>query len=118
MPPYDNKPKFSSEGERVEAMLEKTIPSQVPFNCTRESYQRMLMHTKLFDPGPNAIWGCEKTGARIHAKVSWRTIWNRDGSLNATHVPVAVLFCSSCDKPPQVAPEAALWTDMVQTLSM
>lgn len=104
--------------EHAEKQLLRIIPSQIPFNCTRESYQRMLMHTKLFDPGPNAIWGCEKTGARIHAKVNFRTIWNRDGSLNAAHAPVAVLFCSSCEKPPQITPEQSIYSDQVQTLSM
>ena|SRR3990167_7178855 len=104
--------------EKVENMLLRHVPSQVPFNCTKKSYERMLLHGKLFDRGPRSLWACAKTGQRIHAKVNWRTIWNRDGSLNATHVPVAILFCSGCDQKPQVTSEDPIWADEVQTLAL
>ena len=105
------------QAEHVERMILRDIPSQVPFHCDRASYNRMLHHGKLFDPGNRSLWACEKTGARIHAKVTYRNIWNRDNTLDRAHVPVAVIYCSRCDKPPQVKADDPIWADEVQTLS-
>jgi hypothetical protein len=105
-------------GEQLERLVLREKPSQVPFHCVKASYQRMLMHARIFDPGPRALWACEKTASRINAKVTYRTIWNRDRTLNASHVPVAYLYCPACDEVPQVKGEDPIWADEVQTLSM
>ena|SRR3990167_2109002 len=102
----------------LEKQYERAVPSQIPIHTVRSSYARMLTHAKLFNPGPKAFWACAKTGAHIKAKMSYRTVWNRDNTLNAAHIPVATLYCSACEKPPQVKAEDAIYADEIQTLAL
>ena len=101
-----------------DAVKSHAKPSQIPFNCVLKSYERMLRHCMIQGVGNVPVWACSKNGARVNAYVRHRNIWNRDGSLSAAMMPVAFLYCSGCDKKPQIKSGDPLWVEEVTTLSM
>ncbi len=103
--------------KRFDQIIERAIPSQIPVTVTRDSYMRMLEHCHT-DSLRGSIWCCSKTNARINVKMWYRTVLNADGSINAVHIPVGVLYCSGCDKPPRAIPESVIAADAVQTVAM
>ena len=93
----------------------RQVPSQLPFNVTRTSYDYMLGHCVTI----NELWACRKNGSRVHAKVNYRSVYDKEtGTLQNTRIPVAVLFCSGCDKPPDIVPDSAIWASDIETVSM
>ena len=101
-----------------EAAEARAKPTQIPFNCVKKSYEGMLQHCRLQDVGNHPFWACSKNGARVHCHVTYRNVWNRDGSLNAAMMPVATLYCSGCHLKPQIKSGDPIWADEIQTLSM
>ena len=108
-------PVFKSDRERFSAIVERAVPSQLPFNVDRASYDRMLKHCHT---DFRSLWCCSKTNARVKARVTYRTVYNRDNTINAVHIPVAVLFCAGCDETPKVRGEDPIYADQVGTYSV
>ena len=114
----DNKTIKKLKDDHWDAVISRAIPSQVPFHCVKATYMRMLRHCMTQDVALRDLWACSKNGARVVARVTHRTVWNRDNTLNAAHIPVAYLYCSGCDPVPQIKGEDPIYADEIQTLSM
>ena len=109
------RPKFRTPGEEFDAILSRATSSQIPTNVTKESYNRMLMHCVT----ENGIWACAKNGARVRAKMWYRTILDRvTGQIQNTRIPVAVLFCSGCDVAPNATADESIFADEIQTCAL
>ncbi len=110
--------KKAAEKELLSKIYRET-PSQLPFNCTVISYMRMIHHCSTVGDGHQEIWCCRKTGAKVNMTVNYRTIYKQStGELQATKIPVGILWCSACDTKPQVVPDSSLWDTEIRTLCM
>ena len=109
------RPKFRTPAEELDAIVSRAVPSQIPTNITKESYNRMILHCVT----ENGIWACAKNGARVKAKMWYRSIFSRaTGQLTNTRIPVAVLYCSGCDSAPQSVADDPIWDDEIQTVCL
>ena len=103
------------QGKHLDAMLSKEIASQIPTNVTRKSFAHILEHAKT----ENGLFACKLNGARINARMVFRTVYNFDSGLcEATNVPVAELFCSSCDPKPVTRKGEAVFNTELRTVSL
>ena len=98
-----------------ERMIYRDKPSQIPTNVVRSSYMTMLDHCTTDARG---LWCCLLTNARVEAKMTYRNVWNRDNTLNAVDIPICILYCSGCHKPPQVRRGDPLYADEVMTVAL
>lgn len=105
--------------KKLDQQLSREIPSQIPVNATKESYDRMISHCMSEKPSGAGFWACRKSGARIKAKMVLMNIWD-EKTMQMTHkgVPIVTLFCSGCDQPPKIAKNTGLWKSEIITLSM
>lgn len=116
---------MSNEKERA-ALFDKqiahAIASQVPVHTVRSTYTRILGHAieewVTGAAGPTKLWACAKNGARIHARMVYRNIFDRATQQLIDRAPVVELFCSGCDKPPQTRKNDPIYSDELTTLSM
>ena len=106
--------KFSTPQEEFDAILSREISSQIPTNVTKESYHRMLLHCVT----ENGIWACAKNGARVKAKMWYRSIVHRETGHIDYHIPVAVLYCSGCDVSPNATADEPIFSDQIQTCAL
>ena len=105
--------------KQLDAMLDRSISSQLPVTVTRESYQRALFHGKIEGQRGATLWACSKTGARFHAQMTLRAIFNRKTQrLEHYRAPVVVLYCSSCDAKPQVKSGDPIYSDTLMSCAM
>lgn len=113
--PVPAKPVFRTPQEKFDAIVARAVPSQLPTNVTRESYNRMLLHATT----EGGLWACAKNGARVKAKMWYRTVIDRaTNEIVNTHIPVAVLFCDGCDTAPNHTAEEAIFSDAIQTVAL
>ena len=107
--------------QHEENLLKKVyreVPSQHPMNVTRSSYNKALSHCKTFGNGLESVWACRRTGEKQVLTVTFRTVWNRDNTLNAAEIPVGIIHCPACDKKTEVKRGDPIYADEVSTLSM
>jgi len=105
--------------EILEAQLAHEIPSQLPINTVKSSYNRMLLHCQVQDAGPvKNLWACSKTGAKVIARMVQRTIFNRSTNEILEVAPVVELYCSGCEKPPVTRGYDPIFADELTTLMM
>ena len=106
------RPKFRSKQEELDAIVSRAVPSQIPTNITKESYNRMLLHCVT----ENGLWACAKNGARVKAKMWYRSVIDREsGQVQNTRIPVAVLYCGGCDVAPNATADEPIFADQIQT---
>ena len=115
-----SKPRKYKPGEsKLDLMLEKAIPSQLPVIATRASYQRMMRHCISQDVNLGELWACSKSGAKVNAFMVLQNVWNREtNKLEHFRVPIVHLYCSGCDKKPQIAGGDPIYSDCLMTLSL
>ncbi len=105
--------------EKLQKQYEFEIASQIPVNATRASYARMLDHCIQQNDGKiQNRWACVKTGAPVKARMVQRAVYQREGMVFEGVVPVAELFCGSCDKPPVTRGMDPVFADAIMTFSM
>ena len=110
-----NRKRIISEREHLDAILSREISSQIPTNITKESYNRMLLHCVT----ESGIWACVKNGARVKAKMWYRTVLDRaTGQVQNTRIPVAVLYCGGCDVAPNSTADEPIFADQIQTAAL
>ena len=100
--------------EHFEKLIHKELPSQLPTHCVKKSYWRMLVHCITQD----GVFACKKNGARVHARMTMRNVFDRTGQMTAFNIPVAVLYCSGCDLVPNTHGGDPIFEDELTTLSM
>lgn len=88
--------RLSEAKKKMTQQLDGEIPSQVPMNVVKETYERMMQHATT----EGGRWACRKNGAKIHAKVWFRSVWSTKTLQFMEKVPVAHLYCSGCEKEP------------------
>ncbi len=99
----------------LDKVLSREIPSQVPVTVTKASYHRMLTHCTTM----GGVWACKKNGARIMAKMVKMTVWDRETKkIDRTNIPVVHLYCSGCDKAPNVVGQDAIFKHKLMTVTM
>lgn len=86
------------EREKLEGQIAGKIPSAIPVNITKGSYARMIAHSTFKD----GVWKCGSTGGQIKAKMLYMNVYNKHTNQWEARVPVAHLYCSVCEKAPQV----------------
>ena len=100
-------------------LINRQVPSQIPFVVIKETYQRMLKHCMTQDVATADLWACKKNGARVHMRVVRMNIFDRaTGALIKMSLPVGYLFCSGCDKVPDTHADDAIYSDQLQTLAV
>ena len=104
----------------VEAMIHRAVPSQVPVHVVKRSYDRMLVHCTIQTDGRTpAVWACQKNGARVKARMTYRNVFNRTTmQLESVKIPVATLYCSGCDPVPSTHGNDPIFSDELQTLAL
>ena len=106
-------------GDALEKLITREKPSQIPVNVVISSYNRMLRHATVFDPGPYSFWGCSKTGARIHARMVKCNVFDRATLLcTAMNIPIVTLYCSACDAVPATHSGDPIFSDEIKTLAL
>ena len=110
--------KIGEARKRLERIVFRDIPSQHPVNVTRSSYNHAIQHCKTFGNGLDSVWACRRTGEKQILTVTFRNVWNRDGTLNAADIPVGIIHCPACDQKPQVKRGDPIFDDEVSTLSL
>ena len=94
-------------------------PSQIPVCTTKASYERMLLHGRMQDAGNTKnLWACNKTGARIKARMVKRAVYEFGTNAFLEILPVAELFCGGCDPAPKTRGLDPIWNIELTTLSM
>lgn len=104
--------------EELLRKIYREVPSQTLVNVTKDSYARAIQHCKTFGNGLESLWACRRTGEKQILKMTKRTIWNRDNTLNAAEIPVGVIWCPACSTAPQVKHGDPLFDDEISTLSV
>ena len=115
-----SKPRKYKPGEsKLDLMLEKAIPSQLPVVVVSETYQKMIKHCTTQELNLGDLWACSKTGAKVHAKMMRVNIFNpKTLQVEYSMAPVAWLYCSSCHKPPLVKPGDGVWSSELMTVTL
>lgn len=109
--------RFKNDAERLDAMLQGAISSQIPCNVTKKSYSRMQYHAT----DETGRWFCKTTGANIKGRMTMMKVYNRQtASLDHAEVPVIELYCERCDEfdKPKTAKGAAIMSDEIRTVSL
>lgn len=114
-----NARKYKPGETKLDLMLEKAIPSQLPVVVVRETYHNMLKHCATQDLNLGSIWACSKTGAKVHAKMMRVNIFNpKTMQIEYPMAPVAWLYCSVCNVPPAVKPGDGVWSSELMTVTL
>lgn len=91
--------------------------TQIPFHVTRKSYNEMETHCITEMGKSRSVWACKLGGARVHMKVVFMRIFDRATGEQVDYAPVGTLYCSGCDKPPQVKKDQVIFSEDIQTLA-
>jgi hypothetical protein len=112
-------PKQQNERKKVESLIAREKPSQIPMNVIKTNYKRMLRHCMTQDVAFKDLFACRKNGARVLVRVVLMNVFDRETeTLLNTDIPVGVMYCSGCDKVPNTRKGDKVYKDQLQTVSM